>query len=138
MINLRFLSLNIEGFQSIGSAELDFDNLGTCFIKGINNYDSKTKSNGSGKSSLLVSIYWVLFGKTPAGVGNDVVNKFSNTGCNVELSIKVDGVIYNIRRSQNHHKYKTNLVILKDSEDISGRNKSDSEKIIKEIIKTPN
>ena len=135
MINLQFLSLNIEGFQSIGLAGLDFNNLGTCFIKGVNNYDSKTKSNGSGKSSLLSSIHWCLFGKTPNGVGNDVVNKFSDTGCNVELSIKVDGVRYNIRRSQNHQIYKTNLVILKDSEDVSGRNKSDSEKVIKEIIK---
>ena len=134
MINLMFLSLNIEGFQSIGSAAIDFDNLGTCFIKGVNNYDSKTKSNGSGKSSLLLSIYWLLFGKTPAGIGNSVVNKFSDIGCSVELSIKIDGIIYDIRRSQNHKKYKTNLVILKDFKDISGRNKSDSEKVIRDII----
>ena len=135
MINLQFLDLKIEGFQSIGDAFLDFDNLGTCYIRGINNYDSKTKSNGSGKSSLMSSVHWVLFGKTPAGIGNDVVNKFSNTGCCVELNFKVDGIRYNIRRSQNHYKYKTNLVILKDSEDVSGRNKSDSEKVIKEIVK---
>ena len=135
MINLQFLEIYIQGFQSIGSASIDFDNLGTCYIRGINNYDSKTKSNGSGKSSLMSSLHWVLFGKTPAGIGNDVVNKFSDTGCCVELAFKVDGVKYVIRRSQNHHKFKTNLVILKESEDISGRNKSDSEKVIREIIK---
>ena len=135
MINLEFLHLSVEGFQSIGTASLDFNNLGTCFIKGINKYDSKTKSNGSGKSSLLLSLYWCLFGKTPAGISSNVVNKFVNSGCNVELCLKVDGITYDIKRSQNHHKYKTNLTILKDSEDISGRNKSDSEKIIKEILK---
>ena len=135
MINLQFLEIYIQGFQSIGSASIDFDNLGTCYIRGINNYDSKTKSNGSGKSSLMSSLHWALFGKTPAGIGNDVVNKFSDTGCCVELVFKVDDVKYVIRRSQNHHKFKTNLVILKESEDISGRNKSDSEKVIREIIK---
>ena len=135
MVNIQFLEIYIQGFQSIGSASIDFDNLGTCYIRGINNYDSKTKSNGSGKSSLMSSLHWVLFGKTPAGIGNNVVNKFSDTGCCVELVFKVDGVKYVIRRSQNHHKFKTNLVILKESEDISGRNKSDSEKVIREIIK---
>lgn len=40
MINLKFNSLKLEGFQSIGKAELNFTNLGTCFIKGINNYDT--------------------------------------------------------------------------------------------------
>lgn len=134
MINLKFINLKIEGFQSIGNAYLDFDNLGMCFIKGINNYDNKTRSNGSGKSSLLSSIYWCLFGKTSSGIGNGVVNKFSDTGCYVELCFTVDNVSYFIKRSQNHKKYKTNLVILKESEDISGRNKSDSEKLIKEII----
>ena len=135
MINLKFNSINIEGFQSIGQASIAFNNLGTCFIKGINNYDSKTKSNGSGKSSLLLSLYWCLFDKTPAGITNNVANKFYKNGCCVELNLNVDDVNYIIRRSINHNKYKTNLTILKDSEDISGRNKSDSNKLIKELIK---
>ena len=135
MINLQFKDLNIEGFQSIGAAKINFENLGTCFIKGVNKYDTKTKSNGSGKSSLLMSIYWCLFGKTPAGIGNDVVNKFAKTGCFVELNMNIDGVNYFIRRSQNHKEYKTNIVIVKDNEDISGRNKSDSDKLIKDILK---
>lgn len=40
MINLQFKELNIEGFQSIGNAKINFENLGTCFIKGINKYDT--------------------------------------------------------------------------------------------------
>lgn len=135
MINLQFKDINIEGFQSIGNAKINFENLGTCFIKGINKYDTKTKSNGSGKSSLLMSIYWCLFGKTPAGIGSDVVNKFAKIGCFVELNINVDGVNYFIRRSQNHKEYKTNITILKENEDVSGRNKTDSDKLIKDIIK---
>lgn len=135
VINLQFKNVNIEGFQSIGTAKINFENLGTCFIKGVNKYDTKTKSNGSGKSSVLLSIYWCLFGKTPAGIGSDVVNKFLQKGCYVELNLNVDGVNYFIRRSQNHKQYKTNVIIIKDNEDISGRNKSDSDKLIKDIIK---
>lgn len=135
MINLKFLSIHVEGFQSIDNISLDFTNLGMCLIKGINLYDTKTKSNGSGKSSLCMSIPWVLFGKTPTGIGNEVVNKFSNTGCCVELKFIIDDINYIIRRSVNHHKYKTNIMILKDSKDISGRNKTDSDKLIKNILK---
>lgn len=134
MINLKFNKLMVEGFQSIGKTNINFKNLGTCFIKGINNYDSKTKSNGSGKSSLLLSLYWCLFDKTPAGVTNNVVNKFYDNGCCVELELLVDDVSYTIRRSINHKIYKTDVVILKEHEDISGRIKSDSNKLIKDII----
>lgn len=138
MINLKFNSLKLEGFQSLGKVEIDFKNLGTCFIKGINKYDGKTKSNGSGKSSLMSSISWCLFGKTPSGISNDVVNKFLNNGCFVELNLDVDNVNYVIRRSVKHKEYKTNLVILKDSDDISGRNKTDSDDLIKDILKIDN
>ena len=135
MVKLKFLNINIEGFQSIGKANIDFNNLGTCFIKGINNYDSKTKSNGSGKSSLLTSIYWAIYGRTPSGIGNDVVNKFYKNGCCVELKINIDDVIYVIRRTLNHVKYKSILTVIKDEEDISGRNKSDTDKIIQDLFK---
>lgn len=133
--NIKFIEMQGEGFQSIGNASINFTNLGTCFINGINKYDSKTKSNGSGKSSLLMMLYWCIFGKTPTGIGNNVVNKFYKKGCTVKLDIIVDDVKYSIRRSQNHYQYKTNLSILKNSEDISGRNKTDSDKLIKDILK---
>lgn len=134
MINLKFNSLKLEGFQSLSKAEINFENLGTCFIEGINRYDTKAKSNGSGKSSLMLSIHWGLFGKTPAGIGNDVINKFYNNGCFVELHITVDNVNYIIRRSLKHKEFKTGVTILKENNDISGRNKTDSDKLIKDII----
>ena len=61
MINLKFKSLDVEGFQSIGKANIDFNDLGTCLITGKNNSDTKVKSNGSGKSSLIISLLWCLF-----------------------------------------------------------------------------
>lgn len=136
MINLKFNTLKIEGFQSIGKADINFENLGTCFIKGINNYDDKASSNGSGKSSLVLSIMWCLFGKTAAGIGNDVINKFySENGCFVQLDLDIDNVNYIITRSIKHSEYGSSVVIIKNSEDISGNNKTDSDKLIKDILK---
>ncbi len=134
MLNINFKTIKGEGFQSLGKFELDFSNLGTCLIKGTNKYDTKTKSNGSGKSSLFASISWALFGKTPAGIGNDVINKFYDNGCFVELEINIDGIPYIIRRSYKHKTYKTALTIFKYDENISARNKTDSDKLIKDII----
>lgn len=134
MINLKFKSLDVEGFQSIGKASLDFTNLGTCLITGKNNADNKTRSNGSGKSSLIVSLIWCLFGSTPNGIKNEVVNTFYNKGCSVFVNFDVDNVNYKIRRSIKHKEYKTGLSILKNDEDISAKNKKDSNDIIKEIL----
>lgn len=134
MITLKFNKLHVEGFKSIGVADLDFNNLGTCLIKGVNKYTSLAKSNGSGKSSLMESLVWCLYGKTSNGLGNDVKNTFYKNGCCVELTFSVDDVNYFIRRTIGHSEYKTGLLILKNDEDISAKNKTDSDKMVKEIL----
>lgn len=134
MITLKFNKLHVEGFKSIGKADLDFNNLGTCLIKGVNKYTTLAKSNGSGKSSLMESLVWCLYGKTSNGLGNDVKNNFYKDGCCVELTFLVDDVNYFIRRTIGHSKYKTGLLILKNDEDISAKNKTDSDKMVKEIL----
>lgn len=134
MININFKSIKIEGFQSLSNVELDFSNLGICYIQGINNSNEKSKSNGAGKSSLCEAIIWTLYGKTSKGIGNDVVNKYYDKGCYVELIFILNNITYVVRRSIKHKKYKTNLTIIRDDEDISAKNKSDSDKILKEIL----
>ena len=42
--NIKFIEMQGEGFQSIGNASINFTNLGTCFINGINKYDSNTNT----------------------------------------------------------------------------------------------
>lgn len=134
MINLKFKSLDVEGFQSIGKANIDFNNLGTCLITGRNNADDKVKSNGAGKSSLIISLIWCLFGSTPNGIKNEVVNSYYKNGCSVLLDFNVDDVNYKIRRSIKHKQYKTGISILRNDEDVSAKNKKDSDDIIKEIL----
>ena len=55
-MNIIFNSLEINDFQSIGHANIDLDNLGICVVKGINNYEDNTSSNGSGKSSIFEAL----------------------------------------------------------------------------------
>lgn len=134
MLNLKFKSLDVEGFQSIGKANIDFKNLGTCLITGKNLSDNKARSNGSGKSSLIISLIWCLFGSTPNGIKNEVINSFYNRGCSVFVDFDVDDINYKIRRSIKHKEHKTGLIILKNDEDISAKNKKDSDDVIKDIL----
>jgi DNA repair exonuclease SbcCD ATPase subunit len=50
-----FKKLYIEGFRSIQSLTIDFDQKGVCFVRG---------ENGSGKSTIFEALFWGLYGKT--------------------------------------------------------------------------
>lgn len=134
---ILFKSVDIIGFKSIGNAHVDLDNCGIVKIKGINNLEDKTDSNGSGKSSIFESIIWALYGKTSKGVSN-VVNINSDTGCMVTLDLFIDDVRYKISRFSSHEKFGSGLSLIKyqDEEeyDLSGRNKTDTDKILQGII----
>jgi len=134
MISLFFKNIEFDGFQSLGTGKLELINLGTCLIKGVNNSSDKCTSNGSGKSSLVESICWCLFGKTANGISNDVVNKYYDKGCFVKLNIDVDNQSYTIIRSIKHKQYGTSLSIYLDDEIISARNKTDTNKLIEQLI----
>ena len=138
-MNIRFLQVEIEGFQSIGSeCTIDLNNQGIVAIRGINNSDNKASSNGSGKTTTIESINWCLFGKTSSGVSN-VKNRYYDKGCYVSVKLEKDSVPYIITRTLDHAQYKTIVSISKvntdgNIEDLSCRNKSDTDKKIKNEI----
>lgn len=130
---LRFTNVEIEGFQSIGESNINLDNQGIVFIKGINEYDDLTDSNGSGKSSIFESIYWAIFGKTTKGVSK-VANRYTKNGCCVTVSFNIDSDSYVIRRSISHKDYGTSLDLIQNGTSMAGRNKTDTEKLIQNSI----
>lgn len=132
-MNLEFKEVLIEGFQSIHRIHTDLNDLGTVLIKGINEYELKSQSNGSGKSSIAESIIWCLYGTTSAGITNPT-NKYTSTGCLVSVTLYLDSEKYKITRTCDHATYKNSLAILHNDEDISGRNKSDSDKILHDLL----
>ena len=128
---IQFKSVNIKGFQAIKSATIDFDNQGIVLVKGINNYEDNANSNGSGKSSCFESICWALFGKTSNGITN-VSNRNLDNGCLVILEYNIDNNAYKIIRSNKDKEYGTGVRFYCNDNEITCKNKSDTDKLIKD------
>ena len=125
-----FKNIKLKNFVSFKNEEIDLDKYqGFINIFGANNSDDSAKSNGSGKSSLFNSICWCLTGQTIQG-SKKVENIFCSGETKVELNFVLDNKDYTIIRSKNP----SNLKILSDGNDISGKGIRDTEKIIRELL----
>lgn len=94
---MRLLKLQIKNFISIKQATVDFDDLndGVFLISG---------PTGSGKSSLLDAVHWVLFGKTlssnRASVTKEIRSTYAPAGEDtvVTLTFNQDKIDYRVTR----------------------------------------
>lgn len=130
-MNIRFKSIDIENFRSIKRAYVELENQGTVIVRGVNEYEDKATSNGSGKSSMFEAIIFALFEETSSGE-KDVANRIINDGYTINLVFEVDGVEYSILRQCKSGK--TSVVLFKKGIDISARNKTDTNKLIIQLI----
>ena len=130
-MNIKFEELDIEGFRSIDRISLNLSDQGIVIVKGINNYEDLASSNGSGKSSVFEAIIYALFEETSSG-DRDIENRILGQGCSVVLKFSIDGVSYKIIRQSK--KGKGTVVLYRNDEDISARNKSDTNKLIISIL----
>jgi len=113
-----FEKISAKNFLSIGEEPIEIT-----FKKGVSiitgqNLD-KNRSNGSGKSTSIESIYFALFGKTIRGLTNtDVVNKTFKKNTEVILTFNYNKDNFKIVRKLKPSKlflYKNNLDITRDS-----------------------
>jgi DNA repair exonuclease SbcCD ATPase subunit len=119
-MNIVFNTLKIKNFLSVGDNEINinFQN-GINLLTGINK-DNNTR-NGVGKSSIIESVYWCLFGSTIRDIKNDkIIHNQQKKGCEVTLMfdvISVDSIknSYQIIRSLGPSK----IHVLKDDIDIT-------------------
>lgn len=119
-MNIVFNALKIKNFLSVGDNEINinFQN-GINLLTGINK-DNNTR-NGVGKSSIIESVYWCLFGSTIRDIKNDkIIHNQQKKGCEVTLKfdvISVDSIknSYQIIRSLGPSK----IQVLKDDIDIT-------------------
>lgn len=83
--------LKLSNFTSYGEnpPELDFTKFHMAAISGF---------NGAGKSSLLDSITWCLWGVSRAGDSSDDLIRLGQTEMQVELSFQLDGHTYTVKR----------------------------------------
>lgn len=133
MAYIKFKSVRIEGFMSIKDSMIQLDDLGLVFVKGFNEFETKSASNGAGKSAIFESIIWSITGSTSRNA-TSVVNRYADTGARVELEFDVDSVPYKILRTEKHVEFGTSLKIWKSGEDISGNTTTKSKSILKEEL----
>lgn len=130
-MNIRFESISINNFMSIGSADITFSNyMGYTLIRGINkNLEDNAASNGSGKSTIWEALIWNLTGQTLRG-NKDVV-RHGETKCSVTLTFYVDTNKYQIERTKADT---SNLLIYINDENKSGKGIRDTEKLLSQYL----
>lgn len=133
-MHINFRKLTLHNFLSFGHSTIEFEDDGFIRVTGINeNPEDLAVSNGSGKSSLWEAIVWALTGDTIRGT-KQVANIYGEDGTYVELEFDIDSNHYNILRSKDHKEYKTNIRIMIDGKDCSGKGIRDSEKLLTQYL----
>ena len=133
---MKLKHIKAHNFLSIKDMELNLDSQGLVLLDGKNK-DSKDGSfeiNGTGKSTLLASIYYALYGETPDGRSADaVINNLEKKKALVELTFDKEGNEYKIARGRK----KNVLELTRDGEPVSFSTMKETQKHIEELIGIP-
>ena len=131
MLRVEFHSVSIKNFKSIGEANVSLSGQGIVKVLGINEYEANASSNGSGKSSIFMAIFWALYGKDPKGIANPS-NRYTKGDCEVSVKFSVDLSNYQVTRRI--HGNSQSCLLFINGEDNSARNRTDTDKMIKDDI----
>ena len=131
---LSFKKVILHNFGSYGHAETTLENKGICLVSGRNNYKKDNAlSNGSGKSFLWSGICFALTGETISGLKSNLknINSGDDATSYVTVEFSADKDSYVITR---HITPKSDLKIIKNDIDISGKGLRESEKKLGEVL----
>lgn len=130
---LYFKSLELHNFGSYAQAKFDLTNHGFCAVTGKNLCKKDNSiSNGSGKSTPWSAICYAITGETISGLTNNLKNiNVDENECWVKLDLLVDNNSFELTRI---HKPKSDLKIIKNGVDISGKSIRESEKVLAEHL----
>lgn len=131
-MNINFKSIVIDNFLSIGHSEITLGDQGFVLVKGRNQSTDKSKSNGSGKSTIFDAILWAITGSTLRGA-SEVVNDRVGKDCSVTLVFDSGDSEYQISRYKSHYKYGNSVHFYEDGELLSDQTKKSQEMIYKKI-----
>lgn len=118
---MKFLSIKIKNFMSIGKLELELADRGIILVTGRNRDNPSSNSNGSGKSSIWDALIWALYGRVLRDdVGADDVVRLNGKGCSVRLRLEDDrGRVWTLRRTRGI-KSSPSLDLMCDGRNVSG------------------
>jgi DNA repair exonuclease SbcCD ATPase subunit len=131
---LRFNKIILHNFGSYGHTEVDLNNKGFCLVSGKNNYKKDNAlSNGAGKSFLWSAICFALTGETIGGLSKNLknINIEDDKTCYVTLEFKINKDVFVITR---HIEPRSDLKIIKNDVDVSGKGIRESEKKLGEFV----
>ncbi len=130
---IQFKKVILHNFGSYGHVELDLQNRGFCLVSGQNNYiKDNALSNGSGKSFLWSAICYALTGETISGIKNNLKNiNIEEPDCYVQLEFMYQKDLYNLCRIVAP---KSDLRILRNDIDVSGKGIRESEKKLQDML----
>ncbi len=130
---IQFKKITVHNFGSYAHAELDLQNKGFCLVSGQNNCTKDgALSNGSGKTQIFSAICYALTGETVSGIKSGLKNiNVEETDCWVELEFNYNKDQYIITRMLAP---KTDMRIIKNDIDISGKGIRESERKLAEVL----
>ena len=131
---IDFEKIIIHNFGSYGHTELDLKSKGFCLVSGQNNFKKDNAlSNGSGKSFIWSAICYTLTGETLTGLHTNLknINIENDNTCYVKLLFKVNSDEYEITRTVEP---KSDLKIIKNNNDVSGKTYRESEKKLGDLL----
>lgn len=130
---LKFKKIILHNFGSYGHAEVELENKGICLVSGKNNYKKDNAlSNGSGKSFLWSGICFALTGETISGLKSNLKNIFTDENLSY-VTLDFDDNIDNYIITR-YIAPKSDLKIIKNDIDISGKGIRESEKKLGEVL----
>jgi len=140
---ILFKEIALTNFGSVSHTEFSLTP-GIFHIKGINEDNSSSQSNGSGKSTIFSeSFRWIIFGSTSKKLSSDgVVNDTVGKDCMgmLRASITEDNgntVEVEIRRYRMHSVYSNSLELLVDGRIETKQKMVDTQKEIEALFKLP-
>lgn len=130
---IQFNKIVVHNFGSYAHAELELQNKGFCLVSGQNNYAADNAlSNGVGKSLCFSAICLVLSGETVSGVKSGLRNiNVEENDCWAMLDFHYNKDHYVVTRFLAP---KTDLKIIKNDTDVSGKGIRESEKKLSELL----
>ena len=130
---IQFKKVIIHNFGSYSHAELDLQNRGFCLVSGQNKYvKDNASSNGAGKSACFNAICYALTGETISGIKSNLknINTDEQDGW-VQLDFLYGKDLFSLTR---YFSPKSDLKILKNDIDLSGKGIRESEKRLQELL----
>jgi DNA repair exonuclease SbcCD ATPase subunit len=117
---INFKTLQAQNFMSFKDLSLNLEAAGITAIEGQNKVNSSFISNGSGKSTILESFVWSIWGETIRSLDSveDVVNEKMGVDCQAYISFSDnEEVSWEIRRYRAHHEFKNRVLLFREGEE---------------------